>query len=255
MNIVSIGCSWTYGHGLDSSETYSAHLQNAISQKKVINGGHSGADNEYSVYAGTRLVEEYNPAICIVQLTTFDRITLGTDGFENFEKNSYSTNQPIYYGKSENTEHLRVIGIGDTVKTKFTPGNYLADKNEKEQIHKQSGVSNNPKKFNDFTSVLYEDIVFSDFLFHKTINSLWLFHCFLQSKNIKPLYFSWLALPSAFYSTEYYEKIASNFIHTPVVDYLSSKNDIFIDNGYHLSNTGNKMLAEEMLLPRINALS
>jgi hypothetical protein len=125
--IVCVGCSWTYGHGLSADQTYSAHLQNSLSEYNVINAGHCGSDINYAIFSAVRLVEKYNPCLVIFQLTTFDRVTFGTDGYDNFLNDLY------YDGRDDNVyfetnmpNYKRVIGIADNIKTKITHGSYTA---------------------------------------------------------------------------------------------------------------------------------
>lgn len=61
--IISVGCSWTFGHGVSANETYSAYLQDSLDNCQVINAGHCGCDNRYSVFSAVRLIEKFNPDI------------------------------------------------------------------------------------------------------------------------------------------------------------------------------------------------
>jgi hypothetical protein len=255
--IISLGCSWTYGHGLESNETYSAHLQKLYPNYKFVNGGHCGADIDYAIFSGTKLIEEYNPKFVIFQITSLDRFTLGTDGFENFLKSDLTItyNSNIYYG-DDNKDNLRVIGINDGVKTKYTHGSYVAsEKDRREELSNAKMNRINFKKYKNFVDILYENIIYSEYEFDKKINNIYLFKKYLELKQIKSLWFLWTPSKNIQFFKNLFDKEV--FIKTPVIEWLETqypKQNFFIDNGYHISSMGNKCLAENYISPELKNL-
>jgi hypothetical protein len=255
--VINLGCSWTYGHGLEDSETYSAHLQKLFPKYKFINAGHCGSDIDYAIFSGVKLIEEYNPKAVIFQLTSFDRVTLGTDGFENFLKNDFTINRDsnIYYGDSDK-ENVRVIGINNGIKTKYTHGSYVASETDRiEELEHANMKQANLKKYKNFVDILYENIVYSEYEFDKKINNLFLFKKYLELKNIKSLWFFWLHSPNRDFFKNFFKD--DNFIDIPLIKWFEKNypnENFYIDNGYHVSSAGNQILAEHYLLPYIKQI-
>jgi len=256
--VISLGCSWTYGYGLKDNETYSAHLQKLFPSYKFVNAGHCGADIDYAIFSGVKTIEEYNPRAVIFQITSFDRVTIGTDGFENFLKNKtdLSYNSDLYYGDSDKN-NLRLIGINDNVKTKYTHGSYLSsNKSRKEEFAHAKMNRVDTKKYKNFVDTLYENVVYSDYELDKKINNLFLFKKYLESKNIKSLWFCWTgSYSNQIFLKNFFEK--EIFIENAVVDWLNEYyvgQNFYIDSGYHLSSIGNQLLAEKYLSPCIKKI-
>jgi len=254
--IVSLGCSWTYGHGLSADQTYSAHLQKRLPEYKIVNAGHCGSDIDYAIFSGVKLIEKYDPEVVIFQLTSFDRMTLGTDGFENFLKNDVVTNHTsrIYY--DTNTDYTRLIGINDGIKTKYTHGSYISSTADKKEELESSGMKHlDFKKYKNFVDTLYENVVYSDYEIEKRINNLFLFKEYLESKKIKSLWFLWTPNTNVEFFKKFFKK--ETFIETPVLEWLKQyfpNNNFFIDNGYHISEKGNMLLAVGYILPKLKPL-
>lgn len=250
--IVCVGCSWTYGHGLENRDTYSAVLQDGLKNYKVINGGHCGADITYSIFSAVRLIKKFEPKIVIFQITSFDRITMGTDGFENFlENSSFSKYDDIYY--EDDKDYLRLLGIGDNVKTKFTHGSYIADDDYKFIDFTDSKIRSKFKEYKSFVKILFENIIYSDYYCNQNWTNLFLFQQYLKSKGIKGLFFQYLherktpktpVIKSMF---DYDDTIPVTFRKWLDINYPNE--NFFIDNGYHLSRKGNEILINEYLMP------
>lgn len=256
-NIICVGCSWTYGYGLKSKETYCSFLEKVSSPYQIINAGHCGADINYSIFSATKLIEKYRPKIVIFQLTSFDRITLGTDGFNNFLNNDFNfKNQSSCYYDETDDNNIRLIGINDGIKTKYTQGSYIATEKDRIKELKFSGIKKtNSEKYKNFLDVLFENVIYSDYEIDKVMNNLFLFKNYLKYKNIKSLWFFWLPNPDK----EYFKIFLQNesYIEMSVFEWLESKypeNNFFIDNGFHISEKGNKILAEEYLLPYLSEM-
>jgi hypothetical protein len=257
--VVSVGCSWTYGHGVKPSETYSAYLQQTFPDYKFINGGHCGADTDYAIFSGVKLIEKYKPKVLIFQITTFDRYTLGTDGYRNFIKGvtpvTYNSN--IYYeDESDNVDYVRVMGINDGVKTKYTHGSYIAKKSDIQEEMENSRMSRvNLTSYKNFVNIMYENLLHSEYENDKKINNLFLFKEYLEKNNIKSLWFSWIAEPEQ----NFLNKILPKELYiNPHVNSWLKKNypmrSFFIDKGYHVSPEGNKIIANQYIAPRLKEL-
>lgn len=258
--IVCVGCSWTYGHGLTADQTYSAHLQNALSDYTVINAGHCGADIRYAIFSAVRLIEEYNPCLIIFQLSSFDRITLGTDGYDNFLNDIYydGRDDGVYFEDTKAT-HKRMIGLAHNAKTKITHGSYIASSDNIKKELLNSEIKNlDIKKYEIFISTLVENVLHSNYIHQQLFNELFLFQQYLKLKKIPLQYFYWLPYENKFkesFNSKLFDK--SKLISDPVTEWIKStysNNNYFIDNGYHLSNEGNKLLAQKYLLPYIKKL-
>jgi hypothetical protein len=253
--IVCVGCSWTYGHGLTPEQTYPAHLQDLLKDYTVINAGHCGSDIGHSIFSAIRLIEEYNPCMVIFQLTTFDRITIGTDGFDNFLSNTYydGRSDEIYF-EDTHLQYKRIIGITDNIKTKITHGSYIANNQDINDEFLNSKAKNlSVREYKTFVSALTENIIHSNYTHQRVFSELFLFQKYLELKNIKSKYFYWLPYEGAF-KENYYSNLFNslNLIKTPVTRWFRNNyldKNFYIDTGFHLSDDGNKILAEMYLLP------
>jgi hypothetical protein len=258
--ILCVGCSWTYGHGLPADQTYPAHLQNALSEYTVINAGHCGADINYAIFSAVRLIEEYNPCLVIFQLTTLDRLTIGTDGYDNFLNDMYydGRDDSVYFENDESS-YKRVIGIADNNKTKITHASYMASDDDINLTLLESKSKNiDLKKCKNFISVLVENILHSNYTNQRLYNDLFLFQKYLELKKINLQYFYWIPFENRFkesFNSKLFNK--SKLISEPVTTWMKRtypQENYFIDNGYHFSNEGNKLLVEGYLLPYIKKL-
>lgn len=253
--IVCVGCSWTYGHGLTADQTYPAHLQNILSEYTVINAGHCGADISYAIFSAVRLIEEYDPCFIIFQLTTLDRFTIGTDGYDNFLNNTFydKRDDSIYFDK-DTLYYKRVIGIADNEKTKISHGSYIAKDNDVRSELMNSKLKNiNTEEYKKFVATNIENILHSNYTHQKLYNDLFLFQKYLELKKIKHQYFHWLPYQNKF-KESFYSKLfdKSTIIEEPVYKWFKRTHPLhnyYIDNGYHLSSEGNKLFVEEYLLP------
>jgi hypothetical protein len=258
--MISVGCSWTWGHGLESHETYSAHLQNRLDGWQVINGGHCGADVDFAIFTAMSLIESMPVDFVVFQLSSLDRITLGTDGFENFLEDRFydGKDESIYYEDTE-SQYKRLIGVTDNVKTKYTDGSYSAEDHFKHEEFKWSGMKNlNYKKYRTFVSVLTENVSYSTYHFQKTFSNLLIFENYLKQKNIRSLYFSYLPVSDDAYSSKYFKLFQTNvtMIKESWKTWLHKtypNHNYYIDLS-HINNEGNKVLAEEYLMPYIEKM-
>lgn len=258
--MISVGCSWTWGHGIESHETYSAHLQNRLDGWQVINAGHCGADIEYAIFSAFNLIESHPVDFVIFQLSSLDRFTLGTDGFENFlEGRFYNGRDESIYYEDEKSQYKRLIGITDNVKTKYTDGSYSAEDKFKQHEFKWSGMKNtNYKKYSQFVSVLTENVSYSTYHFQKNFSNLLIFENYLKNKNIQSLYFSYLPISDDVFKSKFFQFFKKNV--TMIEDSWKiwvknnfPKNNFYIDLS-HINNYGNKVLAEKYLMPYIEKM-
>lgn len=258
--MISLGCSWTWGYDLKTEETYSAHLQNMLPEWQIINAGHCGADVEYSIFSAMNLIEEMDIDFVIFQLTSFDRLTLGTDGYENFLNGRYYNNkdESIYY-EDLDSYYKRLIGIADNIKTKYTNGSYILDDEFSKREFKYSGMKNlDFKNYRNFIKILTENISYSTYNFQKKMVFLLMFERYLKSKNIKSLYFSYQLLPADIATSKFYKRFIGevNFIKEDWKTWLQKNypcHDFYIDLS-HLNSEGNKILAEKYIMPYLKDL-
>jgi len=228
--ILSTGCSWTYGTGVKPSETYSAHLQNKLGTQ-VINAGAAGTDIEYSVWTTYRLVKEYDVKLVLFQLTTLDRMTFATNGKTNFINNVYHNGATQDLFVEDNT-NIRFYGIGDNKIDYITVASYL------DAVKGRDEKSNAIKYFN-------ENVVFSNLKQEKISMQLQMLKEYLKTKDINIVFFPWLPWHAEFSNTLDPVDIRTDC----VTEFLG--NGYYIDNGFHVSNEGHKIVAEDYIMPMI----
>lgn len=229
--ILCIGCSWTYGLGVEAHQSYPAHLQNLIDEK-VINAGHPGIDIQYALYSAYRLMQNYDFRLIIFQLTTLDRLSLGLQGKDNFLKGNYYDNRSkeIYF---ESEKYYRVKGIGDTKVYPITPANYLKAQNKKTDLDctvrflMENTIHDNYKQ--DCLSIM--------------LNNL--------QQQVPTVFFPWVN-----WHTEFKNSLMGDKIKIPdisVKEYLEQENKtyMYLDNGFHLTDDGNRLVAEKYVRPLI----
>lgn len=255
--IICVGCSWTYGHGLENNDTYPAILQDRLKSYKVINAGHCGSDINYAIFSAVRLIEEFKPKFVIFQITSFDRITVGTDGFENFLNHScFSKADDIYY--EDDKTYVRLLGIGDNVKTKLTHGSFIADDKYKLIDYKDSTIKSSFKEYKSFVQLLFKNIIYSDYYYNQNCLNLLLFQKYLENLGIGGLFFQFL-YESKFTTSPIIKNMLDNtkFINPNFRKWLDTNypnENFFIDDGFHLSRKGNEILVDEYLMPHLTKL-
>lgn len=229
--ILTVGCSWTFGTGVEADETYSAHLQDKLNIP-VVNAGHAGIDIPYSIWSAYRLLHIYKPKLIIFQLTTFDRLTYSTGGYQNFlSKKLHSLEeQPVWTNEGN---HIRVNGITEDSLQRLTQGSYLDSLGNKSQ-------GNITNKF------LFENYVYSDVKTDMIHMQLDMFQNYAESNNAKVLFFPWLPLEK-----EIVKRSIVDIRRDSAVEYLGDT--YFIDKGFHISSAGHKTLAEEYIYPMIRS--
>lgn len=228
--ILSVGCSWTYGTGVAANETYSAHLQD-IYKVPVINAGAPGTDIEYSIWSTYRLLKEYSPKLVLFQLTTLDRMTFSSDGFQNFLNGKYhdGSSQPIY---KEDGNYIRLHGIGDNTIEYITVAGYMDSLNNKNE--KSVAI----KYFN-------ERVVYGNLKQEKISMQLQLLKAYLNLRNIDVVFFPWLHWHKEFSKTI----DAVDIRQDSVVEFLGD--EYYVDKGFHINNEGHRRVAEEYISPMI----
>lgn len=258
--IISVGCSWTFGHGVSANETYSAYLQDSLDNCQVINAGHCGCDNRYSVFSAVRLIEKFNPDMIIFQLTTFDRMTLGTDGFDNFIKDRFYDDREdeIYYEENE-LPYKRLIGIGYNSKTKLTHGDYIAsDRDLQGSLVDSKMHTVRLDNYKNFVKILTENVTHSNYNHQLFISNLFLLQQYLKLKKIKAIYFNWIDNTKDISGPYVSKWLDTNHFVTDSVKHWLTKNypneNFYIDNGFHISAKGNKILSDHYLLPLIRKI-
>jgi hypothetical protein len=224
MTVLCVGCSWTFGKSVETHETYPAHLQNYI-DIPVINAGFPGTDVNHAVWTAYKLIDEYKPKIIVLQLSTFDRMTLCyNNGVNNFLDNEYYSNNEFYiYDNGEDQKYKVVYNVSAEYRYELiTQAAFLEHKN-------------------DVITFLYKNVIFSDYRTLQVISYVDMFKAYAKSKGCEVAIFSWCK--------------SLEIIH-PLLDTTTSVLEVFgteyvIDNGYHFSNDGNKRVAEEYVYPLI----
>ena len=233
MTILCLGCSYTYGEGVEPYETYPAHLQD-ITGMKTINAAYRGSDINHAIWTGHTLLNEYKPKIVILQLTSFDRITYCSDGLKNFVlgKTVSENKRYIYDNFEEDSVYKRVYNANAEYHYELlTKATYIESKN------KWSLALNHKYKAHTY---LYENVCNSDYRFFQTLAAIDMFTKYCQYQGYKVIIFSWLEYP----------KELTKYLTTPV-SVLPSLNDYVIDNGGHINSDGLYNLAKEYLYPII----
>ena len=224
MTVLCVGCSWTFGKGVETHETYPAHLQNYI-DIPVINAGYPGTDINHAVWTAYRLMDEYKLKIILLQLSTFDRMTLCYyNGLNNFlEEEYYSNNEPYIYNNGEDQKYKVVYNVSAEYEYELiTPAAFLEHKN-------------------DAVTFLYKNVIFSDYRTLQVISYVDMFKAYAKSKGCEVATFSWFNSP----------EIIHSLLDTTISVLEVFGNEYVIDNGYHFSNDGNKRVAEEYVYPLI----
>lgn len=101
---VAVGCSYTAGAGVEPNEAYPCLMG-------YDNWAKSGTDIEYSLWCAHRAVEQGAEQI-LFQLTSWDRISLSTQGRNNFSANRPWTGAPA-------VEHYTLADYVDTKDNNF----------------------------------------------------------------------------------------------------------------------------------------
>jgi hypothetical protein len=230
--ILCAGCSWTYGHGLQDYQTYPAKIQDHLDDCKVINAGLGGRDNQYSTYVVSRMIAEMQIDLVLFQITTFDRLTLGNDGYKNFiEDRVFDKKQKSIYNIKE--KYTRLGSLDHQEHLTLTAGEYLNSKKSK------------------IIKYLMEKSVYSNYTIDITITNLYNLKMHLEYLRIPMVLFSWVPLPQGVFDTTYGNNLTSRtYIDQPVLKYLETKTqNYFIDNGYHVSEKANALIAKNFLIP------
>ena len=223
--ILCLGCSWTYGAGLSSDKTYPYLLQAMLNDCTVINAGFRGIDIPFTLYIGEHLIKLLDPDVILFQLTTLDRLTLTTNGKNNFLENMFH-NDNHFNATFDDNNRLEYI---NSIPLLITQAAYL------EAIERPSAATSQAIKF------LFENYIFSNQRTESIIQSINNFR--LTHKDRDVYFFPFLNMH---YRT--FENISwirqDSVINTVGEEY-------FIDNGFHLTEEGNKRMVEDYILPML----
>lgn len=236
--IACVGCSWTYGYDLEREDTYPAILSDRLRYTRVINAGHCGADIDYAVYAATKTIEKYSPETILFQLTTLDRITLGTDGYDNFLNDRFVDRR----GEDIYSTEDRYLGIGDNIKTKIAAGSYINTTKSRELS--ESKIKASETEYSSFIKLLFENVVFSNYNFYRVKNTLKLFDAYAKANDCRVYYFRWL-------DSTPIDKLCEglNYIDKSVESSIDGS--LYIDNGFHFDRNGNTRLVDTFIIPML----
>ena len=177
------------------------------------------------MYIGEHLIKQFNPDIILFQLTTLDRLTLVNDGKDNFLENIFhdDRNFDVVFDDYHRIVHINVTPL------LITQAAYT------EALDKPSKVESSAIKF------LFENYIFSNQRTEYIIQSLNNFR--LVNKNRDVYFFPFLDLYSRTFENISWIR-QDSVINTVGKEY-------FIDNGFHLSEEGNKRMVNDYILPML----
>jgi hypothetical protein len=224
--ILCVGCSWTYGLGVKDSETYPAHLQDYIG-KPVINAGFPGTAISHSIWTTYKLLKEYDIKIVILQLSSYDRWTGCIDGKRNFGLAQYTSGieEYIYDSDEQASPYKRVYNASAEYHYHLlTQGKYLE--------HKDGNTEQDIAM-----TYLYENVIPSDYQYSFLCSQLDMLKSHCEYNGCKLFIFNWLEQPNPFvHNVSVYETFGDTYV---------------IDNGYHYSNEGLRLVATDYVYPNI----
>lgn len=233
--ILCVGCSWTYGHSLNPKQTYPAHIQRLLNIS-TINAGSCGTDIQYSIWSAYKLSKKYNIDKIFFQLTTLDRLTMPCTGKQNFLKNNYYSENEIIETFEKDKDYKRIKHFNNQEFSLLTVASYLEsvkDKSEKAKTIKY----------------LTENSVFDSYTQDNISTQLYSMYEYFKNRNIKVVFFPWLTWPQEFFNTTHGNFLKPLIKAYSVQEFITDNNleNLYIDNGFHLSGQGNKILVEEYL--------
>lgn len=266
--ILCVGCSWTYGSRLESNQTYPFFLEQYLNERShsvsVFNGGLQAADLNLSIMTLFRLEELINPDIVVFQITTADRSLFGLDGFFPFCDKEYEPSSSDIQINDENPS--RLFNIDDFNKLRMTPGiaeSAIIGANQhtiQDIFEKEIEVNNKTANIKDFVAFCKfwgENISLSRIQNLSFLKDLILLQSYFKNNNKKVLFLFYVFNP---FMTELYlyDKLDMKiFLHQPVYDFIRDRfkkkipDTIFIDDNYHLSKEGNKLIVDEYIGPEV----
>jgi hypothetical protein len=99
--ILALGCSQTFGHGLEDAETWPARLEARLDGSRVINGAVAAYGPQQFYLRGKRLIAEAQPQVILIGLGSFHLVRLGVDDAWNANIGNYGLRLPVLGADAE----------------------------------------------------------------------------------------------------------------------------------------------------------
>jgi len=266
--IACLGCSWTEGindpsdgkkNNLAEENTYPFKLQKFLSthgrNTQMIQAGRAGSGVEYCHLVADYLLNEFNPDIFVIQLTTHDRSILALDPKYQDEKRirwSYDTINNTYHKVWQLSDNLINLspGLGASASSHNESNQYtdLLVKMYNEKIKDKMAPEVSFSDYKNYIALWWEQSCNTDFqkyFYYSHIYSL-VDHLQEQEKIVIPFY--WLK-----WKPEFKTKLFQNRQYPSIQGMMGNKvfDSYLIDKGYHFSPEGNAKLVEDFLGPTI----
>ena len=251
MEIACVGCSWTYGYGIDRKDTYPEILNSVLEEHNVTNYGMSGVSLPQIFHKVVELVSTNKPDAIIIQGTTLDRASFGKNGYESFIKEQYLPPPDDYTVSLVNITPATYVDVVEGGKGFFEE---LVDniqyKGSKEDLAK-------------FIKVYVENVMYDRFTLDNHLISLATLQSYLNEKGVRHIFFpyldyTWSENPNFnIWETNFGNIVdSSKIIKKPFYTWLkeNTPNNYYIDNGFHLGKEGNEILVKEYLLPNLKEI-
>lgn len=263
MKIACIGCSWTEGAEQDNdtignTETYpyilNHWLQNKGYDNKVYNAGRASCSVAFYPFMTNYLLEQFNPDMFVIQITTHDRGIFPFDPIEDDRKkiNFGWDSKNNYYKIWDNNVNLIHLnpGFGASASKHNKENRWetvvesMWEKKVKDKVAPELSYEN----FKNYIATWWEqskDTQYQIFYYYQQTYSL---IDQLQSLGKKVIPFYWLnhkpKLKTKMFPIRQYPSIENLF------DDATFKS-LQIDNGYHFGKDGNTRLVQEFLGPQV----
>jgi hypothetical protein len=247
MKMLTVGCSWSSGYGIDPNDAYPRVLESLIPDCKVINLAAPGTSFTHAIHNIIGGIEEHNPDVVLFQGTTLDRVTFGVNGYNNFLKEVYLPHDRVF------------LHITQEVLLKATDN----DKKYFLSLAKDIKYSGNIEELISAVKFYGLHTMYDHFTLDSYMISLATLQSHLNQKKIKHLFFPYLHF--TWEGRKYFNiwdtkfgnlPNTNNIIRQPFETWLSkyTDNNHYIDNGFHLDKEGHKLLAKEYLLPKLKKI-
>lgn len=252
MNILCLGCSWTYGYGLKSNQTYPYYIE-YFSGDNVDNAGFPGL-SIYEYFDIINTLNDYD--YYVIQLTTFDRCKFGFNGL-NKEFFGKDTNKVLRDNFWNDEQPRRLLYDNEQFIT-LTNGIGLDIKNN--TYESLDNLYETTKKFNNhikkehiknFIELWYDNIMLSTESEKNYLKEILLIQNTLKMMNKNFLMFYWTNHDFMKNHENIMQFIDKNYFINKNKGYKDFfnvldeyKNKYILDNGFHLNEMGNKFLAK-----------
>ena len=264
IKIACVGCSWTEGvqhdgKPINKQETYPYALARWLKQKDinntVYNAGRAACGISFYPFVADYLLEEFDPDIFVIQITTHDRSMLMLDPILDKEKKmtfGWDEDDVQYYKIWDNNTNLVHLspGIGASA-SKHSDVNQWSDFVEhlwKTRIKNRVTPELTYDAFKNYVATWWEqskDSHYQSYFYYQQTYTL-IDHLEALGKKVIPFY--WI---------NYKPKLKTNMF--PVRQFPSVENlfddatfkSLQIDNGYHFGKEGNTRLVQEFLGPQV----